>query len=113
TWPGPRPLSEPETRIARRLIERLRPAVTIWFHQPLALVDSSGGDVRVERAFARRVRLPLRHIHSYPGTATRWQNHRYPDTTAFLVELPGGPLARALRDRCVSAILALAQTPAG
>jgi N-acetylmuramoyl-L-alanine amidase len=109
TWSGPRPLSEPETRIARALIRRLRPAVTIWFHQPRALVDRSGGDVRVERAFARRVLLPLRHISPYPGTATRWQNHRYPGTTAFVVELPGGRLAPKLRKRCVHAILALAR----
>jgi N-acetylmuramoyl-L-alanine amidase len=108
-WSGPQPLSEPETRIAWRLIRRLRPAVTVWFHQPLALVDSSGGDLNVERAFARRVRLPLRHIPPYPGTATRWENHRYPGTTAFVVELPAGPLHPALRDRCVNAILALAR----
>lgn len=109
TWSGPRPLSEPETRIARRLVRRVHPAVTVWFHQPLALVDSSGGELRIERDFARRVRLPLRHITPYPGTATRWQNHRYPGTTAFVVELPRGPLAPALRDRCVNAILALAR----
>jgi hypothetical protein len=109
TWSGPRPLSEPETRIARALIRRLRPAVTIWFHQPRALVDRSGGDVGIERAFARRVRLPLHRITPYPGTATRWQNHRYTGTTAFVVELPGGPLASRLRDRCAKAILALAR----
>ena len=111
TWSGPRPLSEPETRIARRLVQRVHPEVTVWFHQPLALVDSSGGDRRVERSFARRVRLPLRHISPYPGTATRWQNHRYPGTTALVVELPRGPLASVLRDRCVKAILALARGP--
>jgi protein MpaA len=110
TWSGPRPLSEPETRIARAVIRRLRPAVTVWFHQPRALVDRSGGDVRIERAFARRVRLPLRHIVPYPGTATRWQNHRFPGGTAFVVELPGGRLSRALRDRCADAILALARS---
>ena len=43
-YSGRGPLSEPETRIARRLIRQLRPAITIWFHQPLALVDRSGGD---------------------------------------------------------------------
>jgi protein MpaA len=109
TWSGPRALSEPETRLARRLIRRLRPEVTVWFHQPLALVDASGGDSRIERRFARRVRLPLRHIQPYPGTATRWQNHRYPGSTAFVVELPGGRLAPPLRDRCVRAIRALAR----
>jgi N-acetylmuramoyl-L-alanine amidase len=108
TWSGPRALSEPETRAARALVRRLRPAVTVWFHQPLGLVDRSGGDVRIERTFARHVRLPLRHITPYPGTATRWQNHRFPEGTAFVVELPRGPLGRGLRDRCVEAILALA-----
>ncbi len=107
TWSGPRPLSEPETRIARALVRRLRPAVTIWLHQPLGLVDRSGGDVRVERQFARRTGLPLRKITPYPGTATRWQNHRFRNGTAFVVELPGGRLSRRLRDRCVEAVLAL------
>jgi N-acetylmuramoyl-L-alanine amidase len=109
TWSGPRPLSEAETRIARSLIRRVRPAVTIWFHQPLALVDRSGGDVRIERAFARRVRLPLRQLAYYPGSATSWQDQRYPGTTAFVVELPSGRLSPALRDRCASAIVALAR----
>jgi protein MpaA len=109
TWSGPEPLSEPESRIARALIRRLHPAVTIWFHQPLGLVDRSGGDVRIERRFARRIGLPLRHIPAYPGTATRWQNHRFPGATAFVVELPRGSLARRLRDRCVKAILDLAR----
>jgi N-acetylmuramoyl-L-alanine amidase len=107
TWSGPRPLSEPETRIARALVRRLHPAVTIWFHQPLGLVDASGGDIRIERRFAKRARLPLLRIKPYPGTATRWQNHRFPGGTAFAVELPGGPLNRRLRERCVDAVLAL------
>jgi murein peptide amidase A len=107
TWSGSRPLSEPETRVARALVRRLHPAVTIWFHQPLGLVDRSGGDVRIERQFARRTGLPLRKITPHPGTATRWQNHRFRDGTAFVVELPGGPLSRRLRDRCVEAVLAL------
>jgi protein MpaA len=108
TWSGPGPLSEPESRAARALIRRLHPAVTIWFHQPLGIVDRSGGDVRIERGFARRTGLPLRQLTTYPGSATRWENHRFPGTTAFVVELPPGPLAPRLRDRCVRAILALA-----
>ncbi|MGH3000988.1 MAG: M14 family zinc carboxypeptidase, partial [Gaiellaceae bacterium] len=39
---GPRPLSEREARIARALILRLRPHVTIWFHQHLDMVWASG-----------------------------------------------------------------------
>src|SRR6185312_2034935 len=32
-YSGPRPASEPETRVAMRLIRRIKPAVTIWYHQ--------------------------------------------------------------------------------
>ena len=91
-YPGSRRLSEPETRAARRVVRMLRPRVTIWFHQPLGLVDRSGGDVRLQRRFARASGLPLRSIAPLPGTATRWQNHAYPGTTAFVVELPPGRL---------------------
>ena len=104
-YPGRRRLSEPETRAARRLIRALRPRVTIWFHQPLALVDRSGGDVRLQRRFARVSGLPLRRIPPLPGTATRWQNHAYPGTTAFVVELPPGPVRRAAVRRYTRAAL--------
>src|SRR4051812_12956621 len=30
---GPRPFSERETRVARNLIKRIHPQITIWFHQ--------------------------------------------------------------------------------
>ena len=36
---GPRPLSEPESRIVHTLLLRLRPAISIWFHQHLDVVD--------------------------------------------------------------------------
>jgi protein MpaA len=92
TWSGPRRMSEPETRIARALVRRIRPLVSIWFHQPLRLVDRSGGELGIQRRFARRTGLPLRRLGPYPGTATGWQNRRFPGTTAFVVELPGGRL---------------------
>ncbi len=38
-YPGASPVSEPEARIAQRLILRLHPTITLWFHQPLGLVD--------------------------------------------------------------------------
>ena len=107
-YSGSGPLSEPETRIARRLIRQVRPRVTIWFHQPLALVDRSGGsreDIRIERRFARLSGLPLRQIQPYPGTATRWQNHGFSGTTSFVVELPGGRLGAREVERYASAVL--------
>jgi protein MpaA len=91
-YPGRRPASELETRIAMTLVERIDPEVTIWFHQPLGLVDRSGGSVLIQRRYARLVGLPLVTLDPLHGTATTWQNHRDPDSTAFVVELPAGRL---------------------
>lgn len=97
-YSGVAPLSEPESQAAHRLILTIRPRVTIWFHQPLAVTDRSGGEVRVERRFAALSGLPLRRLTRYPGSAAGWQDHGLPESTAFVVELPPGrPLRRAVR----------------
>jgi protein MpaA len=106
---GGGPLSEPESRIAHLLILRLRPTASVWFHQPLGVVDESGGDPAVERRFARLAGLPARRLPRYPGSAIGWQNHRLPGTTAFAVELPPGPVARRALVRYTNGILALAR----
>jgi protein MpaA len=90
-YPGRRPASERETRVAMRLILRIEPDITIWFHQPLALVDASG-DLTIERRYARLVGLPLVYLGRLHGTATSWQKHVLQGTEAFVVELPGGAL---------------------
>jgi murein peptide amidase A len=97
-YPGRRPASERETRIAMGLIRRIEPDITIWFHQPLALVDASG-DLTIERRYARLVGLPLVYVGRLHGTATSWQKHVLRGTEAFVVELPGGvvPPRRARR----------------
>jgi murein peptide amidase A len=104
-YSGPAPLSEPESRAAHDLIIALRPRVTIWFHQPLGVTDRSGGDVHIERRFARLSGLPLARLPRYPGSATGWQNATQPTSTAFVVELPPGrPGVRAIK-RYESAVL--------
>jgi protein MpaA len=108
-YSGPRALSEPESRIARKLILRVRPRTTIWFHQPLAAVDESGGDVGVERRFARLVGLPLTRLKRYPGSAASWQNQRLGGSTAFVVELPPGNISATLEAQSTSAIRKLAR----
>jgi protein MpaA len=110
-YPGPRVLSEPESRIARDLILRIRPRITIWFHQPLTVVDESGGNVSIERDFARMAGFPLARLTRYRGSAASWQNHRVRGSTAFVVELPPGKLSPALEDRSTRAIRRLAQVP--
>jgi hypothetical protein len=91
---GAGPLSEPESRALADLIRRVRPRVTVWYHQMLTLVDRSGGDRRLERLYARRAGLPYRALAPLPGTATSWQNHAFPRDSAFVVELPAGRLDR-------------------
>src|SRR5262245_4299096 len=89
---GPRPLSEPESRIASRLIRRIRPSVSIWFHQHLDVVDDSTGSRAIERRFASVAHLRMAPLTPEPGSAVTWQSHRFPGATAFVVELPPGVL---------------------
>ena len=89
---GPRALSERESRIAYNLIRRVRPTTSIWFHQHLGIVDESGGDVPAERRFARLVGMRTERLTRYPGSVTGWENHAFPGTTSFVVELPAGPV---------------------
>ena len=105
-YPGRRPASERETRIAMRLIRRIEPDITLWFHQPLALVDASG-DVTIERRYARLVGLPLVHLGPLHGTATSWQNHLLGRTDAFVVELPGGVVRPSRARRFANAVYRL------
>jgi murein peptide amidase A len=107
-YSGRHALSEPESRTARRLILRLKPEITIWFHQPFDLVDRSGGDPLIERRFSQLVGLPLVRLKRYPGSASSWQNHALPKSTAFVVELPSrmhGDLVR----RTANAVRTLAK----
>ena len=108
-FPGRRAFSEPESRAVRRLVRRLQPAVTVWYHQHMRLVNlSSGADPRVVRGYARRVGLPARPLPNYHGTATSWQNHTFRGTSSFVVELPAGPLSAASARRHARAVLAAA-----
>lgn len=108
-YSGPKPLSEPESRAAARLILRVRPQITVWFHQPQGLVDLSGGDPSVERHFAQLVGLPTLELTRYPGSAASWSNERLPGSTAFVVELPPGRLRPTAVARYADALLALAR----
>jgi protein MpaA len=106
---GRRPWSEPETRALRRLLLRERPALVVWYHQPLALVDApESGGAAAARRYARIVGLPFRPLPAYPGSLSRWVNARIPAATSFVVELPAGPLRAAATRRHALAVLALA-----
>jgi murein peptide amidase A len=98
-YSGPHPFSERETRIAANLIREVRPDVTIWFHQEAEpMVRAWGPSVPAARRFARYLRpvrytpVPFRRMPWLAGTAPNWQNHRFPGTASFVVELPPDPL---------------------
>jgi hypothetical protein len=103
---GSRPLSEPESGFAAALIRRIRPTVGIWFHQHLAVVDTSEGPKDVERRFAGQVGLPEQSLTDYPGSATGWENTTVPGS-AFVVELPAGSLSTSAVRRYAAAIRAI------
>jgi protein MpaA len=107
-YSGPGPLSEPESRAAHRLILREQPDVTIWFHQPFGLIDRPNGNPFAAHRFSRLIGLPLVDLpRRYPGSASRWQNHRFSQSTAFVAELPA-QVGDTLVIRGVTAIYKLA-----
>jgi|SRR5215510_7803050 len=101
---GPRAASEPETRALMRLIRRLRPAVTIWFHQHLNMVVLTRGNLGLQHRFARLAGLRAGYLPRYSGTATGWSNATFPGTTAFVVELPAGSLSPPATARVARAV---------
>ena len=107
-YSGPRPLSEPESRMVRRFILRLHPDITIWYHQHMSLVYWTGGHKRIQKRYAHLVGLPLVRKPKLPGAATRWQNHRFPNSTSFVVELPAGALSERKAKRHARAVAAIA-----
>ena len=94
-WSGPHPLSEPESRYSVALIETLRPQITIWFHQHQGFVRAWGQSIPTARRFAQLAAYPYQSIEWPFGTASNWQNHKFPGTASFVVELPAGPVPPA------------------
>jgi len=111
-YAGPRPFSEPETRLAAQLVRRIQPRVTIWFHQDWgghAYVRAWGQSAPAGRRFARLAGIGFRLLRWPAGTAPNWQNHRFPDTASFVVETPRGKLSSSLRSRLTTALSGLGE----
>jgi protein MpaA len=104
---GPRAASEPETRAAMALIRRVKPAVTIWYHQHMDLVDMAGGDRGVARRYAQLSGLRAACLGFLPGTAPAWSDQLLPGTTSFVVELPAGPVSPGALGRHLRAVRAM------
>jgi hypothetical protein len=109
---SPRPVVVPnlDPDGAARIVRRLGPEVTIWFHQhyaPQPLVRAWGQSAPAARRFARLARLPFKLLRWPAGAAPNWQNHRFPGTSSFAVELPRGSLPSELGARLDRAVVSL------
>jgi murein peptide amidase A len=109
-YSGPYPWSEPETRAVRRLVFQIHPDITIWFHQPQTLVRAWGQSVTAGRRYARFSGMAFRRLRWPHGTAPNWQNHRFPGTSSFVVELAPGPLSDRRARRDTKAVFRLARS---
>jgi murein peptide amidase A len=107
-YSGPTAFSEPESRLAARIIRALEPEATIWFHQHRGrrpFVRAWGQSTPGARRFARLARMPFRALRWPAGTAPNWQNHRFPGAASFVVELPQGRLQPAMKSRLTKALV--------
>jgi protein MpaA len=101
--------TQPETRAVAAFVRRIRPRVSIWFHQHQDLVRAWGQSVPAARRYAQLSGLRFRAIRWPDGSASNWQNHAFPGTSSFVVELPPGRLSAAAVTRHVRAVLQLAK----
>lgn len=107
-YPGPAPASEPETQSVMRLVERIRPDVSIWYHQDWNAVLACPGR-KPARRYAKLVRMRTScRGKRLRGTVVSWEEHVIAGSSAFVVELPGGKLSAsaARRHARASAVVA-------
>lgn len=104
-YAGPHPFSEPEARALRDLWRRLRPDVTILYHQPWgSVLAPCSGPIPLQRTYSRVSGIEVDRCRGedLPGTMTRWMNKR--SGTAFVVELPSGRLGEKQARRNARAV---------
>ena len=110
-YSGPHPFSEPETRAVRRFLRRVRPQLTVWYHQPFGntLIPCERRGRRVALRYSRLSGLPPDDCYpTPPGAATGWQDEAL-EAKAFVAELGPGELGRAEVRRHAAAVIAIAR----
>jgi murein peptide amidase A len=97
---GRKPLSEPESRALASFVERVKPDVTVWYHQPYgAVLVPCDRSPRLQRLYARVAGMPLScRASGLRGTITSWMNNEV-GGHSFVVELPGGRVSSGLIER--------------
>ena len=108
-FPGPRPASEPETRGVMGFVRRIRPDLSIWYHQPWGAVLACHGSPQVAVEYARLVGMRTScRGRGLRGTAISWETHTVPGSGAFVVEMPGGKISGRSAARQARAALSVA-----
>lgn len=103
TWSGPRPMSEPESQVLRRLVKRLDPWLVVSFHQPLFGVGINDEGRKTIRALAAGMALPVREFNCSGvcrGTFSSWVNNRTDGlavTVEFARSVPAWRITRAAK----------------
>ena len=109
-YPGPRPASEPETRAVMGFVRRIRPDLSIWYHQPWGAVLACRGRPQVAAEYAKLVGMPTScRGRGLRGTAISWETHVLPQSSAFVVELPAGKISGRSVARQARAAVAIAR----
>jgi protein MpaA len=109
-YPGPKPASEPETRAVIRFADRIRPQVSVWYHQPWNAVLACRGRPQIAADYAKLVGMRTScRGKGLRGTVISWETHAFPGSAAFVVELPAGGISGATADRNARAALTIAE----
>ena len=96
-------MSEPESLVLRRLVQRIDPHLVVTFHQPLFGVGATDEGMATVRALAAGMRLPVRELVCTGvchGTFTGWVNNRTEGlavTVEFAERVPDRRIRRAAR----------------
>jgi murein peptide amidase A len=109
-YPGPRPASEPETRAVMALVRRIRPDLSIWYHQPWGAVLACHGRPQIAVEYAKLVGMGTTcRGEGLRGTATSWETRTIGGGTAFVVEMQSGRISGGSAKRQARAALTVAE----
>jgi murein peptide amidase A len=109
-YPGPRPASEPETRALMAFARRIRPDISIWYHQPWGAVLACHGNPQLAVEYAKLVGMGTScRGTGLRGTAISWETRVLPENVAFVVELPHGGISGRAATRQARAALTVAE----
>jgi protein MpaA len=111
-YPGPGPVSEPETRAVMNFVQQIKPALSIWYHQPWGAVLACHGRPATAAQYAKLVGMGTSCQGSNDrGTAIKWENHVIPGSAAFVVEMPPGHISGRSAARQAHAALTVVEGP--